>query len=240
MKKLWILLWIIVCCNAMAQIGQSGGEQPLGDTTEARGVNVPELIPINRGGLYGYLNSKTHKVAIKPKFSSTLFFNEDCNLLNSPNLEVRQYGTADFATAMLHGKTVRIDKTGKVVYTFDKKDFGKCLKPFVAPIYVSYEKEGRYGLAKKDRAGRLDLNQIYINPIYQYTFVMDSQDKEEPMIIAIQNDKFGVLDKEGKVILPFIYADIRRNLSWREAYLFQVSLDGKHYFYIDRNRHIYK
>lgn len=59
------------------------------------------------------------------------------------------------------------------------------------------------------------------------------------MIVASKNNKFGVIDVNNKVIIPFEYNDIKRNFSWKLARLFEVTKDGKNYFYIDVNNNAY-
>jgi len=53
------------------------------------------------------------------------------------------------------------------------------------------------------------------------------------MIVATYNDKFGVIDVNNKIIIPFEYADIKRNYSWKLGKMFEVTKDDKNYYYID-------
>lgn len=108
------------------------------------------------------------------------------------------------------------------------------------PAFTIYKNGENYGLVKKDLQGVADLSQVYIIPQYQYLFVMDSDDQENPMIIAIKNDKFGVVDKNNRVVIGFEYEDIKKNLSWKEAHLFEVSQDGKKYFFMDKASNKYQ
>ena len=59
------------------------------------------------------------------------------------------------------------------------------------------------------------------------------------MIVAVKNDMFGVVDKKNKIVVPFIYNDIKTNLSWKTAHLFEVSKDGKEYFFVDEKNKAY-
>lgn len=208
------------------------------DTTNDQ--QIPLLIPVNRNGKIGYLDSVSKKIAIAPQFHLGLFFQEDCNLLSSESIEERKYGTEDYATVEIKEETMRIDKKGKIVYRYKQDELGKCTKLFIAPLYTSYEKNNRYGVRKRNRSGVFSASDIYIQPMYQYTYVLDSSDGENPMIVAINNDRFGIIDKNNNTILPFIYQDIKKNKSWRDANLFSVSMDGKHYYFVDKNGTDYK
>lgn len=53
------------------------------------------------------------------------------------------------------------------------------------PAFTIYKNGENYGLVKRS-SGVADLSQVYIIPQYQYLFVMDSDDQENPMIIAIR------------------------------------------------------
>ena len=68
---------------------------------------------------------------------------------------------------------------------------------------------------------------------------MEGDDLKNPMSIATKNNQFGVIDVNNKVIIPFEYSDIKRNFSWKLARLFEVTKDGKNYFYIDVNNNAY-
>ena len=59
------------------------------------------------------------------------------------------------------------------------------------------------------------------------------------MIIAVRDDKFGIIDVKGKTIIPFEYEEIKRNYSWKLGRLFEVTKDGDNYYYIDINNNAY-
>jgi hypothetical protein len=59
------------------------------------------------------------------------------------------------------------------------------------------------------------------------------------MIIASKNNVFGVVDVNGKVIIPFEYSDIKRNFSWKLGKMFEVSKDSKNYYYVDSQNKTY-
>ena len=62
---------------------------------------------------------------------------------------------------------------------------------------------------------------------------------EDPMIIAVRENKFGIINKKNQIVIPFEYEDIKTNLSWKTASLFQVSKNGRDYFYVDKNNQAY-
>ena len=84
-----------------------------------------------------------------------------------------------------------------------------------------------------------DYRQFTIYPQYDYLHILEGDDLKNPMIVASKNNKFGVIDVNNKVIIPFEYNDIKRNFSWKIARLFEVTKDGKNYFYIDVNNNAY-
>lgn len=201
---------------------------------------LPVLIPKKKDGNFGYVNQKG-KFIIQPEYHIAVFFYEDCNLLNSPNLKLRKFGRADYATVEKNEISYRIDKKGKRVYEFKKSDLGQCVhKDYVQQLFQGYVLNGFYGIiekAKFENPG--DYKQFQIYPQYEYLFVLEGDDVSNPMIIATKNDMFGVIDVNNTIIIPFIYADIKRNFSWKLGKMFDVSTDGKNYFYVDSKNKTY-
>jgi hypothetical protein len=71
-----------------------------------------------------------------------------------------------------------------------------------------------------------DYRQYQIYPQYQYsTFWKEMMCRS--MIVASNNDKFGVIDVNNKIIIPFEYSNIKRNFSWKLGKMFEVTKDGK-------------
>lgn len=201
--------------------------------------SIPELIPQKIEGKLGYINQKG-KIIIKPEYNFGTFFWEDCNLLNSPNEKIRKFGTADYASVTLGNSDFRIDKTGKKVYQFKNEDLGKCSADFRDKIYKPYIMQGFYGIVDVTKfADPKDYKQFQIYPQYQYLYTLESDDLHNPMIVASQNNLFGVIDIHNNIIIPFEYADIKRNYSWKMARMFEVTKDGKNYFYIDDKNKAY-
>ncbi|MCQ4035641.1 WG repeat-containing protein [Kaistella montana] len=201
--------------------------------------SIPALIPQKTNGKYGFINQKG-KVIIPHQYSNVGFFTEDCNLLNSPNEKVRKYGSSKYASVRINNLDFRIDMGGKRVYQFKDSDLGKCNLPFVTQLFHAYILNNYYGIiedSKFENPG--DYRQFSIYPQYDYLHIMEGDDLKKPMIIAVKNNQFGVIDVNNKTIIPFEYSDIKRNFSWKLARLFEVTKDGKNYFYIDINNKAY-
>lgn len=207
--------------------------------TDSASVNkIPDLIPQKMNGKVGYVNHNREYV-IAPQFHLAMFFNPDCNLLNSKNKKAKKFGLPDYATVEENKIAFRIDKNGKKVYKYVKKDLEKCPAEFKAQKYKAYIMQGFYGLVDKDSINEGNYKDFVIYPQYQRLHVMEGDDIENPMIVAVYNNKFGVINKTGKVIIPFVYADIKLNFSWLLGKMFEVSVDSKEYFYIDENNAAY-
>lgn len=198
---------------------------------------VPALIPQMINQKSGYINQQG-KTVITPQYHIAMFFSEDCNLLNSPNKKARVFGSANYATVEKDEIAYRINKKGVRVYQYKKEDLGKCNFPYEAPKYKAFVLNGYYGLVSKDNVDYKNHKDFEIYPQYQMLHVLDG-DKENPMIIAVLDNKFGVIDKNNHIVIPFVYEDIKTNLSWKTANLFEVSKDGEVYFFIDRNNNAY-
>ncbi|WP_332033336.1 WG repeat-containing protein [Kaistella sp.] len=197
--------------------------------------SIPALIPQNINGKYGFVNQKG-KVIIKPEYSNVGFFTEDCNLLNSPNPKVKRFGSSKYASVHLNGQDFRINESGTLVYQFKKSDLGPCTPEFKAQIFHAYVMNHAYGIiedSKFENPG--DYRQFTIYPQYDYLHILEGDDLKNPMIIASYKNKFGVIDINNKVVIPFEYSDIKRNFSWKLARLFEVTKDGKNYYYVDSN-----
>ena len=201
--------------------------------------SIPALIPQKIDGKYGFVNQKG-KVIIKPEYSNVGFFTEDCNLLSSPNPKARIFGSSKYASVHLNGMDFRINHVGKRVYQFRKNDLGKCTPELKTQLFHAYIMNNAYGIiedAKFENPG--DYRQFTIYPQYDYLHILEGDDLRNPMIIASYKDKFGVIDIYNKVIVPFEYSDIKRNFSWKLARLFEVTKDGKNYYYVDTNNIAY-
>lgn len=201
--------------------------------------SIPALIPQKKDGKYGFINQKG-KVIIPHQYSNVGFFYEDCTLLNSPNKTLKKFGSGKYASVRLGEDDFRIDQAGKRVYKYKTGDLGKCPPEFKKQLFHSYIQNGYYGIIEDSKfENAADYRQYQIYPQYQYLHIMEGDDVENPMIVASYNDLFGVIDKNNRVIIPFEYADIKRNLSWKIGRLFEVTKDNRNYFFVDDKNHRY-
>ena len=206
-------------------------------STFGQSADIPDLIPKSINKKTGYIDQKGN-VIIEPQYHIAMFFAEDCNLLNSPKENLRQFGSADFATVEKNQISYRIDRKGKRVYRYKKEDLGKCVSPYESPKYKAFVMNGFYGLTIKSDADVRNFRDFEIYPQYQMLYVLDGN-IEDPMIIAVRENKFGIINKKNQIVIPFEYEDIKTNLSWKTASLFQVSKNGRDYFYVDKNNQAY-
>ncbi|WP_326981295.1 WG repeat-containing protein [Chryseobacterium sp. MYb264] len=201
--------------------------------------DIPVLIPKKKEGKFGYVNQKG-KFVIPADYHIALFFYEDCNLLNSPNEKIKKFGTKEYATVEKNMISYRIDQAGKRVYQYKDADLGKCPKNFKSQQYQAYIKNGFYGIIEKSKfVNAEDYRDYQIYPQYEYLHIMEGDDVSNPMIIASKNDRFGVIDVRNNIVIPFEYDDIKRNYSWIMGKMFEVSRDGKTYYYIDSHNKAY-
>lgn len=244
MKKMSAVCFLVLSVFVFAQSKKSVKKIPVQkvipkNDLEKINDSIPDLIPQRVNGKLGFVNQKG-KMIIKPEYNFGTFFWEDCNLLNSPDEKLRKFGTADYASVTADDKDYRIDKTGKKVYTFKKEDLGQCPAIYRESIFQPYIQQGFYGIVEGAKfSDPKDYRQFSIYPQYQYLHVMESSDLKNPMIIASINDLFGVIDIHNNIIIPFEYADIKRNFSWRMARMFEVTKDGKNYYFIDSKNKAY-
>ena len=201
--------------------------------------SIPALIPFKKEGKAGFINQKG-KVIIAPVYSNVGFFTQDCNLLNSANTAVRKFGSKNYASVRLNGEDFRIDQAGKRVYRFKDEDLAKCPSEFKAQLFHAYIMNEYYGIIEDSKfQDASDYRQFSIYPQFDYLYILEGDDLKNPMIIAVKNDRFGIIDTTGKIVIPFEYADIKRNFSWKLGRLFEVTKDGENYFFIDTDNKSY-
>lgn len=246
MKNFLIILFSLLFLPVSAQKKKLNSKNsPVKKTISAKSVDiklndaVPDLIPQKVNGLYGFINQHG-KVMIKHQFSNVGFFTEDCNLLNSPNEKVRKFGSSKYASVRLNNLDFRIDHSGKKVYQFKDSDLGKCTLEYKTQLFHAYIMNEKYGIIEDSKfVNPGDYRQFTIYPQYDYLHIMEGDDLENPMIVASNQNKFGVIDIHNNIIVPFIYTDIKRNFSWKLARLFEVTKDGKNYYYVDDKNNAY-
>lgn len=200
---------------------------------------VAKLIPYKSktNGKYGYI-TQNKTIHIPAEYDNVGFFAEDCNLLNSPNLEARKFGTKEYASVRKAGVDYRIDTKGKRVYQYSTADLAPCTLQYKKQKYNAYRQNGFYGIVEA-AAFNPNVQNFVIYPQYEYLHILEGDDIENPMIIACKQNLFGVIDVNGRVIIPFQYSDIKRNYSWKLGKLFEVTKNGTDYYYIDINNKAY-
>lgn len=214
-------------------------EKRSGNNPVVLNENIPLLIPQRSNDNFGYINQNGQFV-IKPEYHIAMFFAEDCNLLNSPNPKAKKFGTAQFATVEKNNISYRIDKTGKKAYQFKNEDLGKCQAEFKKQLFHAYILNGHYGIIEDATfSNPSDRSQFKIYPKYEYLHILEGDDLTNPMIVASHKDKFGIIDVNNNIIIPFEYSDIKRNYSWKLGRMFEVTKDDKTYYYIDANNKSY-
>ena len=249
MKKIASLFFLVLSVVIFAQKKKAILKSKTASSTIAPKISddlkkindsVADLIPIKVEGKFGFIN-QTGKIIIKPEYSNVGFFTEDCNLLNSPNPKLKKFGSNNYASVRLNEVDYRISKSGKRLYKFKESDLGNCKSRYVEQLFHAYILNNTYGIiedSKFENPG--DYRQFTIYPQYDYLHIVEGQDLKNPMIIAIKDNKFGVIDIHQSIIIPFEYSDIKRNFSWKLARLFEVTKDGKNYFYVDAKNKAYQ
>lgn len=239
-KTVALFFFLVVSTSGFAQ--NSVAKKKLEPSIALPVINpeIPVLIPNKKEGKLGYINQKG-KVIIPHEYSNGGMFAEDCNLLNSPNEKVRVFGSSEYASVTKDKTDYRISKTGKKVYQFKKEDLSQCKGEFRKQKYHAFVKSGFYGIIEDEKfKDANDYRHFKIYPQYHYLHIMESKDLDNPMILAGMNDFFGVINKDNQIIVPFEYKDIKPNYSWYLANLFEVTKDGKNYYYIDAENRSYK
>ena len=236
-SKYICLLFLFSGLLVLAQsVKETAHQFPQGDEKNYEKINdsIPHLIPRKVEGKFGYINQKGD-LLIPAVYSNVGFFTEDCTLLNSSDPKVQKFGSAQYASVRYMGVDYRIDYKGKRVYRYKDEELGKCPFEYKEQLYHSYVRQGYYGvIEKKNFFNELDYRQYLIYPQFQYLHILEGDDLKNPMIVAAHDNRFGVINIQGEIVIPFVYADIKRNFSWKLARLFEVSEDGKNYYFIDR------
>ncbi|MDO5614642.1 MAG: WG repeat-containing protein [Cruoricaptor ignavus] len=247
MKRKLIALFVFMAVFVFAQTKRVGQNQSRKyqisniQALDLKKINdsVPDLIPQKKEGKFGFINQKG-KLLIPNIYSNVGFFAEDCNLQNSTNELVRKFGTSDFASVRLDGEDYRINKQGKRVYKYKDADLAKCPFEYKQQKFHSYIRQGYYGIVEREKfENENDYRQYVVYPQYEYLHILEGDDLQNPMIIAVANNRFGVINIRGEAIIPFEYSDIKRNFSWKLARLFEVTKDGENYYFVDSSNHAY-
>ncbi len=160
-------------------------------------------------GNYGYKNEQ-QVIVIQPKYDYASDFSENrgivilgkkCGAVDSAGNEVIPI-KYDIANGGFHdglcgfnmnGKWGFLNINGDEIISF-KYSYVKDFSEGIA--YVSEDYDKKFFIDKKG-------NNLF--PVHQY---LETKDCNEGLIIAKKDDKWGCLDKTGKVVIPFLYSDI--------------------------------
>jgi len=253
MKKIFDIIFILLSIGLFSQSKNLKNNELLNKKKPAKQVvnktpennlivlneNIPLLIPKKKNDNFGYIN-QNGKFIITPEYHIAMFFGEDCNLLNSPNPKARKFGTTKFATVEKNNTSYRIDQNGRIVYQYKNADLGRCNTEFKKQLFHAYILNGLYGIIEDSKFNNpSDRSQFKIYPKYQYLHILEGEDLSNPMIVASYKDKFGIIDVNNNIIIPFEYADIKRNYSWKLGKMFEVTKDDINYYYIDSTNKSY-
>lgn len=179
-----------------------------------------DLIPILVNDKYGFCD-KDGRIVIAPKFDEAEPFviNKLYYIINKD----KNYGKADFATVKLKDKYYRINKSGKLVFKFNPDEIEE-VREYKKPVYKEFNEGNKKGI-------KLD-STVIINCLYDEIYHPDFYDNEFPFRVKKDN-KYGMIDTNGKLLIPAIYDDIYYNYrDYISAGLLKVR-QGNKIFYID-------
>ncbi|MBS1548511.1 MAG: WG repeat-containing protein [Bacteroidetes bacterium] len=254
MKKYCSLAMVVISALSFAQltigekIDEANTKMMKNNLTTTSGANlyslenfpVATLIPFHLKGKYGF-KTPEGTIAIPPQYNNVCFFAEDCRLMNANNEDVKIFGSSDYASVQENGKDYRIDRKGKKVYQYNDADLGKCTNNYVKQKYLVYKYHNQFGLIEYEQYTEDEEKQLFkIHPQYEFIHVLEGKNIDAPLLIASKNNRFGVIDTNNQIIIPFEYVDIKRNYSWKLGHLFEVSKDGNRFYFINVNNKAYK
>lgn len=190
---------------------------------------LPKLIPFEQNGKYGYCNTNK-EIIINIKFDDAYPFNEDMEVQNSSNENLRKYGSENFATVIIKKEKYRIDSAGKIVYTFngDYIDYNMALEK---EIFFIYEDGNSKGIKDNDSI----IIKAKYEEIYPITYL-----KQCKPFIAKLNGKYGIVDVD-RVLLDFKYDNISYPFDYPTSWCPLVIAEiNKRKFYVDFNGNEYR
>jgi hypothetical protein len=157
---------------------------------------------------------------------------KDYDLLASSDEKIQKFGDNKYATVKIKAKQYRIDKTGKIVYTFKPSDFEvERVAEYHENKFKVFEIANKVGI-KQDTT-------IIINTKYQQIICIKRYC--EPPFIAKLNDHYGIIDHNDKVLVPFKYESIINATYDSIGFLPLIKVKQKNLiFYIDLNGVEYK
>lgn len=184
-------------------------------SAQSKGEKIKELYPISENGLWGYINT-SGKVKIKPKFRTAGQFSEGLapvrvngtygyidpsgEFVIQPRFDVAYKFSSGQARVCIDAKPYYIDTQGEILFEHNYSeisDFGDD------EITIVKTKTGLYGVI--DRNGILIADTIYriIKPFNSGVAVVGGLTDKSQIYNKEKKAKFGVIDKKGKIIIPF-------------------------------------
>lgn len=184
-----------------------------------------DLYPVKVNGLWGYINSKG-KLKIKCQYTQAFDFTENLAIVEK------------------NGKVGAINQKGKVVIPFQFHNInpfqGEVAEATLADSALILDKKGNVLIASSDKyyysiyseyniiQKSRNIDSIFLYNIYGNLLYKDNTEVyiSEGLIAKKQNNKYGFIDSNGKVIIDFIYEDAKKFTEGLAA----VKKDGKYGF----------
>lgn len=181
---------------------------------------IPKLIPIKINKKWGYSNAQK-EIIIKPIFEEAEPY---YSLMYYKKIKSQE---SDFATVKYKGNYYRIDTLGKRIDKIDitKSETADIAFMAKAPNFEFVNNSGKFGIRK------ISTQTDIIKPEYDDIIPFDNyRIFNFPYIVKLK-DKYGVIDQNGKLIVPIIYDEISYSwLYWYQVGLLLVKKNDTKYF----------
>lgn len=165
--------------------------------TFAQTKNAPvKLFPVFVNGKYGYINAKG-KMIIQPRFVMANKFHDGLALVTV--LDKKNNFGLSAPDGSLVERQEYIDTTGKFAIPPDKYNFFNRFSEGLAGVTVNEIKDLQSGFGYIDTTGK-----VAIEP----TFLFGKNFHEGTAEVKIRTNKSGVIDRQGKFIIPPIYDSV--------------------------------
>ena len=164
-------------------------------------VSVPDTIIFMKKNKFGYYSLKKQKILIPAKFDEAKLFQEDEILFYSNDSINKKYSADKYATVRYKGKLYRIDSKGKLAYKIPN-----MVEPPPGSVDMQYKivrEKGKYGIVDKNN------EELVVPKIYDDIQELFSYDKENNLFKVEKNEKYGIIDSKGNVLVDVIYDNIQ-------------------------------
>jgi hypothetical protein len=177
-----------------------------------------DLIPILVKNKYGYCD-KQKNIIIEPTFDDAEPFLQN-KLYGDYYNENQKYGDENYATVIIKGEYFRIDKSGKVICKYNPDAIDEAAE--------ARDDEFNY-FFKDNKVGVKIDSTIRIDCIYES---INSFSSTKDTYFRVQkNNKYGVVDSHGNILIPIEYDDILYGFSdYLKVGLLKVKLENKVFF----------